>query len=327
MPRSRLRSRLVALGAVALLLALGACGTAAPPSGATAALGLELTTLRVGVLPIVDTAAVQRAQSAGYFAAEGLDVRLQPVLGGASAVPQLIAGELDLSWSSWTTVVLSQQQGAGRFRILDAGYTAAPKSFQLLTRPGPTISRPQDLVGKVVAVNTLNSITDLMGRSALRDSGIDPKQVHFVEWPFPNMLEALRTREIDGAVLPEPYLTQAVAQLGAVSVLDAASGRAADLPIAGLAATTEFANRNPHTLAAFERALDRAQADMADRGVVDATLAGYAKIDLSTAARLDLGSWPAHIDPAGLQRLADLMQEFVMTSSRFDVAPLLDPTG
>jgi len=242
-------------------------------------------------------------------------------------VPQLVAGQLDLSWSSYTSVVLSQQQGAGRFRILDAGYNAAPNSFQLVTRSGPAIGGPQDLVGKAVAVNTLNSITELMGRAALADAGVGPGRVRFVEWPFPNMIEALRTGQIDGAVLPEPYLTQAGAQLGAVSVLDAASGRAAALPIAGLVATTEFANRNPHTMAAFERALDRAQADMADRDVVDRTLAGYAKIDLPTAARLNLGSWPAHVDPTGLQRLADLMQEFGMTQQRFDVSPLLHPAG
>jgi NitT/TauT family transport system substrate-binding protein len=326
MPLVRPRDRLVTFGAAGLLVLAGACG-APTPAAAAADAGLEVTTLRVGTLPIVDTAALQRAESAGYFTAEGLDVRLQPVLGGASAVPQLVAGELDLSWSSYTSVVLAQQRGAGLFRLLDAGYTAAPNSFQLVTRSGPAIARPQDLVGKVVAVNTLNSITELVGRTALADSGVDPGRVQFVEWPFPNMIEALRTRQVDGAVMPEPYLTQATAQLGAVSVLDAASGRAADLPIAGLVATTEFANRNPRTVAAFQRALDRAQADLADRAVVDSTLAGYAKIDLPTAARLALGSWPAHVDPAGLQRLADLMQEFGMTQQRFDVAPLLGPTG
>ena len=66
---------------------------------------------------------------------------------------------------------------------------------------------------------------------------------------------------------------------------------------------------------------------MADRGVVERTLPAYTKIDLKTAARLNLGTWPARVDPAGLQRLADLMQEFGMLATRFDVAPLLGPAG
>jgi len=326
MPPLRARRRLTALGAAVALLLLGACSVVTA-SGSAPPAALELSTLRVGVLPIVDTAAVQRAQSAGYFAAEGLTVTLLPVLGGASAIPQLVAGELDLSWSSWTAVVLAQQQGLGRFRVLDAGYSAAPNSFQLVTHPGTGITTPRQLVGRVVAVNTFNSITELMGRSALHDAGVDPAHVEFVEWPFPDMIEALRTRQIDAAVLPEPFLTQAAAQLGAVSVLDAASGRAADLPIAGLTATTEFANRNPRTLAAFQRAVARAQSEMTDRAIVEETLAGYARIDLPTAARLNLGSWPTRVEPAQLQRLVNLMQEFGMLTTRYDVEPLFAPTG
>ena len=36
---------------------------------------------------------------------------------------------------------------------------------------------------------------------------------------------------------------------------------------------------------------------------------------------------PPHVDPAGLQRLADLMQEFGLTEQRFDVSALLHPAG
>jgi NitT/TauT family transport system substrate-binding protein len=320
------------LSATTVLLLLGGCaatgggvaGATLPSSGGPP---LELTTLRVGTLPIVDTVAVQRAQEEGYFAAEGLTVHLLPVLGGASAVPQLTAGELDLSWSSWTSVVLTQQQGLGRFQIMDAGYTATSKSFQVVVLPSGSISEPYDLLGKRVAVNTLQSITELMGRSALQAAGVDPSGVEWVEVPFPNMIAALRNGEVDAAVMPEPFITQATGQLGAFSVLDAASGRAADLPIAGLAATAEFVARNPNTIAAFQRAVGRAQAEMADRAVVEQTLPSYTRIDLKTAARLNLGSWPERVDPAGLQRLADLMQEFGMLSTRFDVSPLFAASG
>lgn len=311
---------------VAVALALVGCGTP-ESSGAldgNGPGGLERTTVRVGVLPIVDTAAVQRAQAAGYYAAEGLSVDLETVQGGAVGIPQMVSGDLDMTWSSWPSVIAAQHQRVADLRALPGGsYSAAADTFVMLAKPNSAIRTPQDLTGKKIAVNTFGSITGLVAQSALQTNGVDPNSVKFVEIPFPDMVAALDTGQVDAIVVVEPQLTQAFTQVGAVTVLDVASGPTADLPEAGLVTTAGFAQANPRTLAAFERALARAQADMADRSVVEQTLPTYTKITPDTAPLMRVGTWPTLLTTTNLQRIADLMQHFGQLPERFDVGPLL----
>jgi NitT/TauT family transport system substrate-binding protein len=312
---------LAGLAAVALV---GIAGCGGATDDADPAAPVERTSLRVGVLPIVDTAAVHRAQVAGYYTAEGLSVELVTVQGGAVAIPQLVAGELDLTWSSWTSVIAAQYRRIADLRALPgASYSAADGTFVMMVRPDSDIRAPQDLAGRKIAINTFASITELVARSALQTNGIDPNAVTFVEVPFPDMVAALDARRVDAIVVVEPQLVQASLQLGATTILDVASGPTANLPEAGLVTTAGFAAANPDTLAAFERALARARADLADRSLVEQTLPTYTRIDAQTAPLLRLGVWPSTLTVTGLQRIADLMTSFGQLPDRFDVAPLL----
>jgi NitT/TauT family transport system substrate-binding protein len=324
------RALLGALAALALV-ALAACTAGAGhrgPAGDGSGSGLELTRVRVGVLPIVDTAVLHRAQFAGYYAAEGLSVELVPVQGGAVGIPQMVAGELDMTWSSWTSVIAAHQRGVADLRALPgASYSAADGTFLMMVHPASGISTPRDLVGKRIAINTFASITELVARSALQTNSIDPNDVSFLEIPFPDMVPALANRQVDAIVVVEPQVVQASTLLGATPILDVASGPTANLPEAGLVTTAEFAAANPNAVAAFERALARARADFdGDRTMVEQTLLAYTKIEPQQTSLLLLGVWPSTLTVTNLQRIADLMTTFGQLPERFDVTPLL-PAG
>jgi NitT/TauT family transport system substrate-binding protein len=331
-PRGRLRTALTALSAAALLSVVASCGalggsSAQPESnGGGGGGGLEHPNLKVGVLPIVDVAAVQRAQTAGYFKNEGLNVELVTVQSGAEAMPAMISGSLDMTWTNWTSVIQAQVKKAGDLRALNATYQAAQNSFLILTRPENNIRTPQDLVGKKIAINAKGSITELIAKSALQSNGVDPNSVTYVELNFPLMPDALANHQVDATVVLEPFLTQEETA-GAVTVLDAASGPTNEIPIAGVATTADFVKNNPNTVAAFQRAMDKAQADVTNRSVVEQTLPSYTKITPETAPLLNLGTWPATIDATRLQRVADLMTQFGMIPASFDVKPLLAGTA
>lgn len=330
-PPGRLRTALTALGAAALFAVVAGCSAlggsdAAPENNGGGAGGLEHPNLKVGVLPIVDVAAVQRAQTAGYFKNEGLNVELVTVQSGAEAMPKLISGSLDMTWTNWTSVIQAQVNKVGDLRALNATYQAAANSFLILTRPENNIRTPQDLVGKKVAINAQGSITELIAKSALQTNGVDPGSVLFPPINFPDMPQALATHQVDATVVLEPFLT-AEETAGAVTVLDAAAGPTAEIPIAGVATTADFVKNNPNTVAAFQRAMNKAQADVTDRNVVEQTLPTYTKITPETAPLLNLGTWPATIDVTRLQRVSDLMTKFGMIPSSFDVTPLLAGTS
>jgi NitT/TauT family transport system substrate-binding protein len=337
-PRGRLSTALAVLGTAVLFTAVAGCsalgGSNAPAqsNGGGGAGGIEHPDLKIGVLPIVDVAAVQQAQAAGYFKTEGLNVTLVPVNSGAEAMPKLISGELDMTWTNWTSVIQASQtkiaSGVGDVRVLNASYQAAPGSFLILTRPENNIKSPQDLVGKKVAINAPGSITELIAKSALQSNGVDPASVSYPPIAFPEMPQALLNHTVDATVVLEPFLTTEE-QAGATTVLDAASGPTSEIPIAGVTTTGNFVKDNPNTVAAFQRAIDKAQAEVADRSVVEKLLPTYTKITPETAPLLNIGTWPTTIDATRLQRVADLMTQFQLLPGPFDVKPLLagTPTG
>ena len=214
-----MNTRRIVLTILLAACALVAC-TAGPPTPTTP----EHPHLRLGVLPIVDDAHLIRAQAAGYFAAEGLTVELVTVQGGAAALPRLLTGDLDLTFTNYVSALLGQAQGKGPFRFVDGGYQAGPNTLLIMTKPGSAIRSPRDLAGKKIAVNTLRNIVELTARSALETAGVDPGSVTFVEVPFPDMAAALQSGKVDAAFTVEPFSTQAALAFGAVSALDAGSG-------------------------------------------------------------------------------------------------------
>jgi NitT/TauT family transport system substrate-binding protein len=316
-----------AVGAAAVLLAATACsalgGSDAPPDGGGQPGALEKTDVSVGVLPIVDVAALQRAKSAGYFDQEGLNVTLQNTDNGAAALAGVVSGDLDLAWVNWGAAIQAEQKGVAEMRVINATYEAAPNSFMLLTRPNSGITKPQDVVGKKLAINGQGSLTELLTRSALQANGVDPNSVTYVVIPFPDLNNALQNGQVDAITVLEPFLTAAETS-GAVTVMDVASGPTDKFPVAGVATTKKFVDANPNTVAAFTRAVGKAQAEMSDRSIVEQTLTTYTKITPETAPLLHLGTWPTTVDATRIQRVADLMTQFGQLPGHFDVTPLLE---
>jgi len=68
----------------------------------------------------------------------------------------------------------------------------------------------KDLAGKRVAVNVVNSSGWMYMAALLDKNGVDPKQVRFVEVPFPEMNAPLLNRQIDAAAQVDPFTTVAL---------------------------------------------------------------------------------------------------------------------
>jgi len=66
------------------------------------------------------------------------------------------------------------------------------------------VTRASDLVGKVVAVNALKSITSIAVDAWLDANGVKPDSVKFLELPFTRTSIALTSGRIDAAFISEP---------------------------------------------------------------------------------------------------------------------------
>ncbi|MGP3953878.1 ABC transporter substrate-binding protein [Streptomyces sp. 7N604] len=288
-----------------------------PRARAGAQEGLRYGSVAIGVMPIVDCAPLHLAVRDGFFRAEGLEVSTETIVGGTAGIPRL-EDDLDITFGNYVSFIQAQDTGRD-LRIVSDGYQATGGTIALMVARGTTMRSPADLKGRTVAVNVRHNVAHLATVSLLSTHRVDEDEVSFVELPFPDMADALEKGRVDAAVMVDPFITSAQRALEAEQLGDATSGPTENLPIAGYASTTSWAKGNPGTVAAFTRAMKRAQQACADPAVVTAILPTYTEIDKRTASFVNVGAFPASTNPIRIQRVADLMLRFGVLSRRFDV--------
>ncbi|WP_231500266.1 ABC transporter substrate-binding protein [Saccharothrix sp. NRRL B-16314] len=319
------------MSAVAMLAVVSGCGLLGgaeeKPAEAAAPGKIEKAKITLGLLPILDVASVHVAIKKGYFKEEGLEVEPKIIQGGAAAIPGLISGDLDISFGNWVSFISAETKGVAKdvdgLKLINDGYQAKPEMFLILAKSDSAIKSPKDLEGKTIAINTFNNIAELTAKAALEANDVNPANVTFKEFPFPDMEAAVQNGTVDAAFMVEPFISRAQRASGQITVLDAASGPTDGIPIAGYGTTGKFVKENPNTVAAFQRAMAKGQRDAADRPTVEPLLVEYAKVDKETASLVHFGEFPTTLDATRLQRVADLMETYKLLETKFDVKTML----
>jgi ABC-type nitrate/sulfonate/bicarbonate transport system substrate-binding protein len=115
----------------------------------------------------------------GYYAEEGLD--LTYLSGGPDVIPEssLIAGKADLTLTTPDTTVLAIATQGAPFKIIGAQYQKNP--IGIVSLASNPISKPQDLVGKTLAVPPVNVVSV---EAMLKISGVDRASVNIVPYAY-----------------------------------------------------------------------------------------------------------------------------------------------
>ncbi|MFD0692344.1 ABC transporter substrate-binding protein [Actinomadura fibrosa] len=316
------------LGAFLLVAsATAACGDSDSSSGGGK--GLEKKTLTVASLPLVDGAALHIAQKQGLFAKEGLKVNISPVQQSTQALPALASGKVDvIAGANYVSFLQAQDKGTLKLSIVAEGATLTSNMMNVLVKPDSKIKTAKDLEGKKVAVNILNNIQSLTLNAILKANNVNASKVQYVAIPFPQMAAALDKGQVDAVHIVEPFLSDTQKKLGARVVVDGGSQPVTDTPISGYVSTQAFTSKNPKTAAAFQRAIQKAQAIAADRKKVEEVLPGYAKIDPQVAKVITLPGYPTSLSGTRLQRVVDLMNSGGLLQQKLDVKSVLfQPTS
>ncbi|GAA4607287.1 ABC transporter substrate-binding protein [Actinoallomurus liliacearum] len=316
-------TRIRAALAAASLLLLAACGGG---NGSSKASGKGPTTVKVSLIPIVDVAPVYLGNQQGFFAEQGLKLRIETAQGGAAIVPAVVSGQVDFGFSNYTSLVIARSKGLP-LKVVAPGNASTGvrgKDFGgVVVKSGSPIKSAKDLAGKRVAVNTLNNINDTTVRASIRAAGGDAKNVKFTELAFPDMLAALDKGNVDAVQVVEPFLTTALkngGRLVASNYVDTAP----NLTIAGYFTSQRTAASKPDLVRRFTTAM-RKSLQYADQNpdAVRKVLGTYTKIDPSLTGSLTLPKYPAQVNGAGLQTLENLAVQDGLIKKAPDVKELL----
>ena len=147
------------------------------------------------------------AADQGFFAKHGLDVTLQLIPNGGVIPPALVAGTLQVGGIT-APLLLQAASGGLELGVVAGGSVVAQNNpnGSVLARPGSNIHKAADFVGHRVAVSAIGSFYHVLFRQWLQDEGTDPDKVNFVEVPFLQMGDLLKSGQVDAATTTQPFI-------------------------------------------------------------------------------------------------------------------------
>jgi len=246
--------------AVAALVALSGCSSDSgsndsPDDGASPAAAEEITTLRLGYFPNFTHAPALVGQQEGYFKDElsKLDLTVTPTIfnAGPDAVTALFAGALDIAYIGPNPTVNAYVESGGEAVRVIAG--AASGGAALVV--SKDIESTDDLSGKTFATPQLGNTQDVAFRYWLKQEGLAATEeggdVTIAPQSNSEGLTAFASGSIDGAWVPEPYVSQYLAAGAHVLQDEADLWPQGKFVTTNVVVRTDFLEEHPDVVDAF----------------------------------------------------------------------------
>lgn len=205
--------------------------------------------ITIGTAPNLQTLPIVVAMSEGYFADEGIELETVKFTSGRRALEALIGGQLDVAFMAEYPVSIAslREQPFGTFTTLSR-YTAN----RMISKASIGFEDPSSLSGKKIGT-TKGSNTEFFTEALIEKFGVDAEVINVSP---PDIVPALARGDIDAGIMFPDFYPAAEKALG-----DDYREYRSDAYIAWfvLSATPEMLNDRPDELAAFVRALIKAE--------------------------------------------------------------------
>ncbi|MDR7304825.1 ABC transporter substrate-binding protein [Rhodoferax saidenbachensis] len=182
--------------------------------GLTTAAGAESLTLAVSRTPL--SLPLYIAQSNGYFAAEGLEVKINECLGGHRCLRQVLDGQADVATTGELPVVMNSFSSSD-YAVIGT-FTKSSDDIKLVTNARAGIRAPAQLVGKRVGA-IKGTASEFFLELYLLTAGLDPQSLSIVDVQPEDMVQALQSGKVDAISVWQPFGYQALKAMGAGATL------------------------------------------------------------------------------------------------------------
>lgn len=206
-------------------------------------------TITIGVMPDVESIPFLIAEKNGYFAKEGVQVKIEHFNSAKDRDSALQSGQLDGVITDILAVVFANEGGINlRICAKNDG------NVELLAGQSSGIISTADLKGKSMGLST-NTIMEYTADRMLEAAGVNPNEVKKVAIPqLPTRLEMLQGGKVEAAILPEPLAGLAVKKGATILTSTDAMGTKAG----AIAFTAQSLSENPEAIKAVFRAYNEA---------------------------------------------------------------------
>jgi len=279
--------------------------------------------VRFATPPLDAGAECYYALDQGFFAAAGIDAQVAPIANGAAIAAAVASGATDVGFANLLSIATAFKRNVP-ITIVAPGslYLAADPTSVLMVPKRSPLATAADFNGKTLAASGLGTITEFAPRLWLDTNGGDSRTVKFVEMAMPQILPALATGRVDGAIVVEPFLTPAKADSRVFADAYDALGQRY---LIGVYFTTQaWAQAHPDLVARVQAALAKtalwANKNPAASGAI---LMKYSKLDPASLATMRRVQYAVRFVPAEMQPVVDLAARYGQIPATFPATDML----
>jgi NitT/TauT family transport system substrate-binding protein len=213
-------------------------------------------TLKIAVLPIIDTLPMYVAEAEGLFAKHGMGVEFIPVASAPERDQLLAAGQADGTVNETLAVMLFNKDAV---QMQVVRYALRPMDgfghFFILASGKSGITDPQALKGVEIGVSQ-GTVIEYVTERLLQAEGLSADEIKTIAVPkISDRMALLASGELNAGVLPDPLASLAVQQGSVIVTSDA---NHPEYGFSVLSFRKEVVDANPDAVKAFLAALEEA---------------------------------------------------------------------
>ncbi|MGH3280559.1 MAG: ABC transporter substrate-binding protein, partial [Trebonia sp.] len=170
--------------------------------------------MTLGYVPYSDDASLFYAQDSGIFKQHGLNVKFVAQASPVAVEASMASGTEQFGFVTTPVLINLNSKGVSVKCVssVDGSQPSNPAndSTVLVAAKGSGVKSIKDLAGKSVGEVQLTSLNSLAVQVLAKRAGIDPKSIHQIAIPFPQMPAALAQGRVQAAVIVAPFTQTAL---------------------------------------------------------------------------------------------------------------------
>ena len=192
-------------------------------------------TVKIGYLPSDHDAALFVADKQGLYADKNITTEIVQFNNGGDLMTAMASGEVDVGYVGIAPVLSSVSKGVP-VKVISSAQT---EGSGIVVTKDSGINSAADLKGKSIATPGEASIQHVLLSYYLKKNGLSTNDLNISAMKVPSMNDALKTKQIDGIITFQPYVSIAANDTSNV-VLENSSGILPNHPCCVVVASDDF---------------------------------------------------------------------------------------